>query len=200
MVFLLFPSLAMADSLLNEANKCKTISSRLERLDCFDAVFNTETTVLEKTSIIKPEVWTRAFSSEMNREVNDNHPLTSLSHEKEQDIWVTIPSIDRSRPEAVLMFSCIDNISRIDVALKQKIELFRIEMASNSFPSSLWKIDDTGFVLSSARGLTAIELMKKIASQSQLVLESTLDDVNGLSFDTTYLANSLKPLRLRCRW
>lgn len=98
------------------------------------------------------------------------------------------------------MMSCINNISHLDLLLHKNIEQARVNISANTFQSSLWRTDDSGFVVSSSRGIFAIDMMKKIASSSNLQLRSDIAVVNGLKFNTENLSKVLIPLRKSCGW
>ncbi|MEI8630931.1 type VI secretion system-associated protein TagO [Vibrio sp. PP-XX7] len=97
------------------------------------------------------------------------------------------------------MMSCIDRISRIDLALPQAIPDPRVKLSVKN-ATQYWRSDDTGLLLSSGRGIPAIHLMEKIASQKQTVLHSNSTVVDGLVFDTHQLEKALTPLKQRCGW
>lgn len=186
---------------LLEAKKCSEVDARLERLDCFDNVFNTSAPEIISLEEIKPEIWSRGIELEKNREVGNKKALVStLSPKNDLDVWVTLPSINNGKNSAILMMSCINNISRIDILLSEKIAQARINLYANSFKSMQWKTDDTGFILSSARGVFAISLMKEISLLPELELRSDVKSINGLKFNTDGLSSILVPLRKRCQW
>lgn len=189
--------------LLNEAKACVSISARLERLDCFNSIFKTSLPEIALLKEVKPELWSRGMAVEQQRVKGDLLPLTSSENESaDSDIWVTLPAVSHSEdgPDAVLMMSCINNISHLDLLLHKNIEQARVNISANTFQSSLWRTDDSGFVVSSSRGIFAIDMMKKIASSSNLQLRSDIAVVNGLKFNTENLSKVLIPLRKSCGW
>lgn len=200
-VLFIFPSLVMANNALTEdAKKCTSINARLERLDCFDKVFNTKLPQVEPRQAIKSEAWYRGMALENKRVENNLRPLISDAIDNSNDIWLTLPSLSDSNTQGVLMLSCIDNISRLDLLLKEKISQVRLEISANAFKTSLWRVDNSGYVLSSARGLPAIELIKDISNFPMLKIESEDAVINGMSFNTRDLSTSLTSLRRNCRW
>lgn len=194
---------AQQSSLLNEAKACTSITARLERLDCFDRIFKTTLPEIALLKEVKPEIWSRGMAVEQQRVKGDLLPLISSGNgSADSDIWVTLPATSHSHDGqgAVLMMSCINNISHLDLLLHKNIEQARVNISANTFKSSLWRTDDSGFVVSSSRGLFAIELMKKISSSSNLQLRSDIDVINGLKFNTENLSEVLIPLRKSCGW
>ncbi|GLT13678.1 type VI secretion system-associated protein VasI [Vibrio algivorus] len=189
--------------ILNEAKACTSITARLERLDCFDRIFNTSLPEITSLKEVKPEAWSRGMAVEQSRIKGDMFPLISNGNGKtSSDIWVTLPAVNHSEDgqNAVLMMSCINNISHLDLLLHKNIEQARVNVSANTFKSSLWKTDDSGFVISSSRGVFAIGMMKSISLSSSLDLSSDIESINGLKFNTENLSKVLIPLRKSCGW
>ncbi|MCG9583083.1 type VI secretion system-associated protein TagO [Vibrio tubiashii] len=185
--------------LLEKAQQCTSISERLDRLSCFDEAFQTPTVSnLAVKSDDRPPAWHTAFdSSEGNGPLN----VVEKGTEKEGDAWVTVTAMHSDGvPSPVLMMSCINKISRIELALPQAMEDARIRVSVAGGPNQSWRSDDIGVLFSSARGVPAISMMKVMARESRLTLRSNSPVVDGLQFDTTGLSQALKPLRSRCGW
>lgn len=184
---------------LIRGKQCTLISERLERLSCFDDVFQTPTTSnRQSVSDDKPQAWHIAFETS-----DSDAPLNVIESgtEQEGDAWLTLASQHaEGEPAAVLMMSCINKISRIELALPEAIEDGRIRVSIAGGPSQSWRSDDIGVLFSSARGLPAISMMKVMALDTRLVLRSNSQTVDGLQFDTTGLNQALTPLRARCGW
>ncbi|MCG9649420.1 type VI secretion system-associated protein TagO [Vibrio brasiliensis] len=187
------------DSLVIKGQQCSLISERLERLSCFDAVFQTPTASNRSTiSDDKPQAWHTAFDT-----ADGNAPLSIVENgsDKEGDAWLTLTANHAEGDSApVLMMSCINKISRIELALPQAIEDGRIRVSIAGGPNQSWRSDDIGVLFSSARGLPAISMMKVMSRQARLTLRSNSQVVDGLQFDTTGLNQALKPLRTKCGW
>lgn len=194
-------SYANSSDQLSLAKQCSTVSTRLERLDCFDRVFNTPKQDTAVFKNVKPEAWSRGVALEKNRENGRSQALASRSNsESSSDIWLTLPSINQQGSSTILMMSCIDSITRIDLLTNRSIPQARVNISINEQGSTVWKSDDSGFVVSSARGIPAINLMKEVIRSSTLVLHSELTELDGLTFDTKELSTILAPLRQRCQW
>ncbi|MEZ9177991.1 type VI secretion system-associated protein [Vibrio kanaloae] len=178
------------------AQQCTTVIKRLERLRCFDQAM--ETPVQQAThpmKLDKPQAWRTAFTSALKAQpinVNERH---------NGDVWLTlsIPQTNAS-PSPVLMMSCINKISRIELALPIALEAARLEMSVTSGPKQYWRSDDIGVLFSSARGLPAISMMKAMLKSPRLTLRSNSSLVDGLQFDSTDLDSALIPLRQQCGW
>ncbi|MDC5803557.1 type VI secretion system-associated protein VasI [Vibrio europaeus] len=184
---------------LEKAQQCTSVSERLDRLSCFDEVFQTPTVSnLAVKHDDRPPAWHTAFESSKG-----NEPLNVVEKgtEKEGDAWVTVTAKHADGvPSPVLMMSCINKISRIELALPQAMEDARIRVSVAGGPNQSWRSDDIGVLFSSARGVPAISMMKVMSRESRLTLRSNSPVVDGLQFDTTGLSQALKPLRSRCGW
>lgn len=209
MVIMLFIQLPLVSkvradqsALLNQAKECTKVTARLERLDCFDRIFNTSLPDIAALQEVKPEIWSRGIELEKQRANSESLALISTPNtDNPADIWVTLPAIKVDGEVApILMLSCVDNISRLDLLLRKGVTQARVNISANTFSPSLWRTDDSGFVLSSARGLLAIDLMKKISSSPMIELHSDITTINGLKFNTQNLSKIFIPLRKSCHW
>lgn len=227
--------LALADELpiinntFAQGNVCTKIEGRLERLKCFDQIFNTpieyaqenvETVVTQR----KSAVWKRAIAGESTRKNKQGFNLTYADADNENtNMWLTVTSkgayhsdpsslellstplskkIAHTKRLPILMLSCLDNISRVEIVLPNGIKSARMRITIPGDPvlTQTWNSDDAGFVVRSGRGIPAIEIMKTMLSSVQLVIRSDSAELDGLYFDTTDLSQSIKPLRKACRW
>lgn len=184
---------------LKSAQQCTSISERLERLNCFDQLFQTPTQLNDnRKADDKPQAWHTAFDTSMGSE-----PLNVVEKgsEKEGDAWLTLTAKHADKDTApVLMMSCINNISRIELALPLALEDARIRVSIAGGPTQSWRSDDLGVLFSSARGIPAISMMKAMSKDARLELRSNSPAVDGLKFDASGLSQALKPLRSRCGW
>lgn len=189
---------------LEAASQCVQIDARLERLACFDRVFETPVQVAMPTvQSHLPPSWQRAMQAVQNS--NENWTLTTEGEGKGSNAWVTLTAInqktrfaDNAKP--VLMLSCIDNLSRVELALPSGVSDARIEISAAGVDSQYMRSDDSGTLMSSARGMPAISMMKSMAGQSRLLLRSNAPFADGLQFDTEPLKHALGALRERCGW
>jgi type VI secretion system protein VasI len=197
-----------SDLLVRQANQCRDVNERLERLRCFDRVFSTpvedEKVVLKKHM---PASWERAMTSATKADANT---LMSLSFEgtkdsMDGDAWLTLTANngrtrfpDSAKP--VLMMSCIDRLSRIELVLPDEIPDARVKISLVGGSAQYWRSDDTGYLLASSRGMPAIAMMKKMSSERRSVLRSNSKFIDGLTFNTESLPSAIKVLRQRCRW
>lgn len=178
------------------AIKCAKITSRLERLSCFDNIFSPirETSYYQKD--IRPKVWFKANENELKRSEGNDLPLLSSSNNNSKDRWLTIP--DNNNRKTILMMSCIDQISRIELISPQIISEARVHFLIDEVGKFTWRTDDSGYLLEGSRGIPAIDVMKKIMNLKILSIRSNLPSINGLEFNIVDL--DLAPLRQSCRW
>ncbi|KOO16517.1 type VI secretion protein [Vibrio xuii] len=182
-----------------QADQCRIIAKRLERLRCFDQLFDTPVALKgDKRESDKPKVWMLAYPE--NKTGNALGPTLNESDSGE-DAWVTLSALPQGEADSpVLVMSCMDEISRVQLALPKPLIDARISVSVAQGQRESWRSDDEGVVFSSAQGLPAIELMKRMAQQRKVTLRSNSDTVDGLQFDTVALQAALRPLRQRCRW
>ncbi|EGU43900.1 type VI secretion-associated protein, VC_A0118 family [Vibrio ichthyoenteri ATCC 700023] len=192
---------------LEQAQNCTQINARLERLACFDTLFQTPTKVHLESSY-RPDVpasWQRAYDSLSQYQAEDVSHLTTKGTAERGNAWVTLVALnektafdDNAKP--ILLMSCIDNLSRVELAFPSAIDDAQVNISIVGMRSQSWRSDDIGLLFSSGRGIPAIEMMKAMAKQPRLVLRSNSRIVDGLWFDASTLSSSLVALRSRCGW
>ncbi|CED56778.1 type VI secretion-related protein VasI [Aliivibrio wodanis] len=192
------------ENLVEQANQCRQIPARLDRLTCFDAVFATP--LEEHTSLAAdnsyPSEWNRAIEARDDLEPGEGWALVVEGKGKEGSAWVALPAQNTMFAEQdapVLLLSCINNLSRVELALPQEAVDARIQVSVRG-AMQYWRSDDDGVLFSSARGLPAIDMMKRIANDPYLTLRSNSDFADGLQFNTRDLKHGLRALRERCGW
>ncbi|EHT4939586.1 type VI secretion system-associated protein TagO [Vibrio vulnificus] len=190
-------------SILEQAEQCRNITTRLERLACFDRAFSISP---EKMIILPtnsyPREWKRAMDAIELTSYQRGWILENTGDGRGSSAWIAlpaqnVPTDDQGPP--VLLLSCINNLSRIELALPQAVVDARIQISVHQ-KTQFWRSDDTGVLFSSARGMPAIEMMKLVASEPRLLLRSNASFADGLQFDTQGLNEALNALRERCGW
>lgn len=197
-----------SDERVTMAESCAQIPSKLERLACFDGLFHTQasTTVVPQEAINTnpyPEAFKVAMESEKARQQGmsfiSGHPLGAT-----EDLWLTAPAVGALPPRPVLMLSCIDSISRVELMLPTPLKdgwaLVGLQINGIEQLSQRWLSDDTGFIFRTGRGLPAIQVMKALISGDDVHLRSANKEIDGLHFDTRELGRQIKSLRQSCRW
>ncbi len=197
-------------SVVKQAQTCSAIPTRLERLACFDGVFNTPVDADNEQTIanIKPEAYQRAHASEAARSEGEQGFVMRYTDPEDHSkgIWMTataIPDRGQQREDMpILMLSCIDSISRMELVLPKTTSAGKaMVLVSGSFAvTDRWLSDDSGTIMHAGRGIPAINVMKALMSSSGSVLRSELDEIGNLTFDTEGLTSSIRPMRNTCRW
>ncbi|WP_235614234.1 type VI secretion system-associated protein VasI [Salinivibrio sp. HTSP] len=195
-----------AQQQVEQANQCRAVTSRLDRLACFDRVFNTQVAPAEPTDnqSQKPLQWRRAMTA-AQESAPQSWSLTEKGEGRGSSAWITLRASNlstgfRGSEQPLLMLSCIDNLSRIELMLPEPIEDGRMKLTFPNGQTQYWRNGDLGIVLSSSRGLPAIRLMKALAREDRLTIRSNSQYVDGLTFDTQPLPETLGALRSRCGW
>ncbi|MDD1780511.1 type VI secretion system-associated protein TagO [Enterovibrio sp. ZSDZ35] len=198
---------AVADNQVSAAETCTLIPSRLERLACFDKVFDTPVSheLALSTAPRKPALWVKAAESEKRRQPLQTGFIVNVSDEMESmpGAWVTSPAVvETDQAPAILMFGCIDDISRVELVLPNMVNSGRVPITTyaKNKDTRAWMSDDSGYVLSAGRGMPAIVLMKSMLSQSSVSLRSNSAIVGDVRFDISNINEAVKPLRKMCGW
>lgn len=193
-----------ADQRLAQAEQCSLVSGRLERLDCFDRVFRTPLPEKELTGQVYPESWQRAMDA-AHQDGNKLRTLVTQGTGKGSSAWLAFTAMNthtqfQGNAKPILLMSCMNNLSRVELVLPDPVQDGRIRIAVAGGQQQYWRSDDLGVLMSSARGLPAIDMMKAMTAGNRLVLRSNSNFADGLEFDTRGVADELSALRQRCGW
>ena len=219
----LAPGLALAEALAATLNTqrpdntqatvsamsaCRKAPAALERLDCYDHVLAPEqpegfTHALAKARY-EGEAWKRAFTQEKQRPDNSTALMMTRTPGEHPTVIITTPAIGNVPPRPVLMFSCVDNITRMQVALTQsrtENDLNVVLIADNRQLRSHWFIRENGTLLESSRGLSGIDEIKHLFGAKMLTIGTGTDSAAGkLTFNIDGLVKTIAPLRDACHW
>ena len=197
-----------AQTTLNAMSACRKEPAALERLDCYDRILAPEqpegfTRALAKARY-QGEAWTRAFAQEKQRTDNSTMLLMTESPGERPTVIITTPAIGNVPPRPVLMFSCVDNITRMQVALthsRTENDLDVVLNADNRPFRSHWFIRENGYLLEASRGLSGIDEIKQLSGAKTLTIDTGTDSATGkLTFNIDGLAKTIAPLRDACHW
>ncbi|AZQ10870.1 type VI secretion system-associated protein VasI [Shewanella khirikhana] len=194
---------AHADT-LSEAKSCTLIQARLERLACFDAVFQTQVSPdsLVVNARREPDSVVFANASEALR--SDRSGFIAAPSNTERDYRFTASALGALPPRPILMLSCVDDISRVELILPKAVAASKVSVTLASSNGGAmtqdWLSDDTGHIYRSGRGLVAIGVMKHVLRGNELTLSSDVEAIEGLRFDTSHLAEVIAPMRGACKW
>ncbi|MGO1296481.1 MAG: type VI secretion system-associated protein VasI [Vibrio sp.] len=197
-------SAASQDQPLQQAQQCSKITGRLERLDCFDKVFKTPINIEQSQGQAYPTAWQRAMQAAHN--AGDEHrSLVTEGEGRGSSAWIALTATNAATQFAgnakpVLLMSCMHNLSRVEIALPKPVKDGRIRIAVAGGQEQYWRSDDVGVLMSSARGLPAIRMMKAMTQGPSLTLRSNARFADGLHFNTRDIATQLSALRDRCGW
>ena len=150
------------------------------------------------------EAWTRATEQEKHRQGNTTELLVTQVPGERPTVVITTPAIGHVPPRPVLMFSCVDNITRMQVALMHPLDVHDIAVtltADNRALRSHWFVRENGTLLESSRGLSGIDEIKQLFGAKTLTVDTGADNAAGkLTFNIDGLARAIAPLRDACHW
>lgn len=194
---------ATMDETLAAARQCTQETARLERLACFDAVFETplhaEADARAAMPGRQPTEWLAAYAQETRRTPQDG----ALRGQGDAGEMVTLPALGAVPPRPLLTVRCDNNITHFALMLPKPTssERVRLTLASGaSRQAQMWRVRDDGFVVSGGRGLPAIDTIKTLVNAPKLTLAADESSVDGLVFDLAGLRHALTPLREQCGW
>ncbi len=214
-----------AHNQLEQGRTCAQMTdSRLARLSCFDAVFNTPLSTQKATPIIpssavdpRPALWHQVIKQEGARTspTQEARELGFISNKaskrlSEKDlskgkvrIILTQSATGTFPPRPVLVFSCIDNITRLQLLLHSPIDEGVMPLSllidDKALPSR-WFSEENGYLIRAGRGLPGIQDIKAMLHKKRLVIRSKTTEIDGLSFDLTNLNAAIDSLRQACHW
>lgn len=180
--------------------RCRSESSALVRLDCYDKAL-APTMELTPVPLNTGPAWQRAMDQEKNRADHSTAFLVTEGEGTNPMVLITTPAIGVPPPRPVLMLSCIDNITRLQVALigPQKAAAIKLTADNTRFDVH-WFLRENGYLLESSRGLAGIDEIKRLMSAETLTIEGSNSAFPRLTFSISQLPQVLKPLRNACHW
>lgn len=201
------PPESNAQTMLNAMMVCRREPAALERLDCYDHILASEQPgfdgALVKASY-EGEGWKRAFTQEKQRPDNSTTLMLTQSGEKRPTVIITTPAVGNVPPRPVLMFSCVDNITRMQVALARAMipdDIAVTLITDNGRFQSHWFIRENGYLLEASRGLSGIDDIKQLfGSKTLTIITGTDSAATKLTFNIDGLAKTIAPLRDACHW
>lgn len=187
---------------------CRKEPAALERLDCYDRILAPVPAQGFAGALVKArydgESWTRALAQERQRTDNSTELLITRSEGGHPTVIITTPAIGSLPPRPVLMFSCVDNITRMQVALaspRRENDIPVKLVTDRSQFRSRWFVRENGSLLEASRGLLGIDEIKQLFGAKTLTLDTGTDSAAGkLTFNIDGLAQTITPLREACHW
>src|SRR5690554_3350649 len=190
---------ASPEALLSRAQACTAVDSRLERLGCYDALFQRESEVPTPADP-RSALWHTINAQEAERNGDD---MGLLVREVRDDVRISVPALGSVPPRPHLVFACENNITRFQLHLPQALEAPRVQVRLRSSGRELeqvWQARDGGYVVSGGRGLPGIATLQQLLNGDELALASDQVALDGLRFEIKGLRQALQPLREACRW
>lgn len=199
---------ADAQTTLNAMSACRTEPAALERLDCYDRILSPVPAQGFAGALVKArydgESWTRALAQERQRTDNSTGLLITRTEGERPTVIITTPAIGNLPPRPVLMFSCVDNITRMQVALaspRRENDISVVLGTDRSQFRSRWFVRENGSLLEASRGLSGIDEIKQLFGAKTLTLDTGTGSAAGkLTFNIDGLAQTITPLREACHW
>ncbi|EJI9012493.1 type VI secretion system-associated protein VasI [Escherichia albertii] len=197
-----------ATTTVQAMQSCRREPAALERLDCYDRILAPEQPNFGNTALVKAsfvgEAWTRATEQEKRRQGNTTELLMTQVPGERQTVVITTPAIGHVPPRPVLMFSCVDNITRMQVALMHPLDAHDIAITLDADSRALrshWFVRENGVLLESSRGLSGIDEIKQLFGAKTLLIDTGADSAAGkLTFNIDGLSQVIAPLRDACHW
>ncbi|EFE05976.1 type VI secretion system-associated protein VasI [Citrobacter youngae] len=195
-----------AQATLRAMQTCRGEPAALERLDCYDRLLAPLSPAGFGGALVKASfvgtAWTRAMEQEKHRQGNTTDLLTTQTPGDRPTVVITTPAIGHLPPRPVLMFSCVDNITRMQIALTTPREDNDIPVTlktDNGQFHSRWFVRENGTLLESSRGLSGIDEIKPLFGANTLTIE-TGSGSTSLTFNISGLSQAIAPLREACHW
>lgn len=193
---------------LDAMNVCRKEPAALERLDCYDNILSPQPDAGFAGALVKArydgEARRRAFEQEKQRQDSTTGLLLTRTEGERQTVIITTPAIGSLPPRPVLVFSCVDNITRMQVALtasRQESDIPVTLKTENGAFRSRWFVRENGFLLEASRGLAGIDEIKQLFGAKALTLDTGTGSAAGtLTFNIDGLAQTIAPLREACHW
>ncbi|EBX8629350.1 type VI secretion system-associated protein TagO [Salmonella enterica] len=195
------------DELVQAMQTCRAEPAALVRLDCYDRLLPPDRPDISG-ALVKAtspgNAWQRAIEQEKQRTEHDTAFLVTKSEGESAAVIITTPALGSMPPRPVLMFSCVDNITRMQIALPRPYK-------GNDIPITLrtdtgqfhtrWFIRESGYLLEASRGLAGIDEIKQLFGAKTLTINTGTDGATRqLTFTISGLTQTLEPLREACHW
>ncbi|NDL71894.1 type VI secretion system-associated protein VasI [Vreelandella alkaliphila] len=204
-VFLMLGALVSAplhaegdNALIVRAQTCAEEPSRLERLNCYDAIFQEVLPVDESSEL--PDLW---YAIERQERARHEDNVGLIVQETGSNVLISVPALGTTPPRPILVIACEKLITRFQLHLPTPLNEARVNLrlASNgNTVQQQWRVRDGGHVVSGGRGLPAIETLRQLLNANEVTLHSDVTALDELRFDTTGLRQVIQPLREACRW
>lgn len=192
---------------------CTDIRSSIQRLACFDELFDTPIYIKAITipEVLKPNygIVDIVNQSESQRET-DSYDLfinASVEHSdtEQKRVVLTAPAIGAIGVRPILALSCIDNISRLQVIFSQPLNATRVNLTihdkkGKKVLSEQWKVIGGGYIVDAGRGIPSIRIIQRLRKSNRITFSSDQSPLEGLVFDLGKLPKYIVELATACHW
>lgn len=217
LVLLIFSKMAWSENqqAIKSPENCTEIKSSLKRLTCFDQHFKTPIKIINKkesTGFLQTRQ-SKIMQMAMRIEEDRNDETTGLLREEiiehesadQQRIILTTPAIGSHPPRPLLMISCINNITRLQIGLHNSINRGRVDVAlglknRRQQTDYSWRVLGNGRIIDAGHGIPSINLLKTMIGHTRLLIHSEDMSLEGLTFDITGFTHYIKSFRIACHW
>ncbi|MGP9665831.1 type VI secretion system-associated protein VasI [Halomonas sp. AOP22-C1-8] len=185
-------------ALLKSAQTCAEDTSRLERLNCYDALFLEANLSVGENEL--PALW-RAIERQESARPDDNVGL--IVNESGESVLISVPALGTTPPRPIMVVACERLITRFQLHLPTPISGARVDLqitGNGRAVQQQWRIRDGGRVVSGGRGLPAIDTLRQLLDANEVTLRSDIKELDGLRFNVAGLRQEIAPLREACRW
>lgn len=209
------PELSPAEATLKAMSSCRAEPASLERLDCYDQlltpVYPDFSGALVRAKV-QGEAWQRAFAQEAQRDDHSTQFLTRITEGDRPSVVITTPALGSLPPRPVLMFSCIDNITRMQIALPKPLDSQpdMVMTTEKIHVDARWFLRENDSLLESSRGLPGIDEIKQLFGAKTLTVTfntsthnasaNKITAISSLTFNISDLDKALGPMRVACHW
>lgn len=200
---------------IKKPENCTEIKASLPRLTCFDQYFKTPIKIINKkkdNSLLftrQLEIMQMAMRIEEGRNDGTSGLLREeiVEHEsaEQQRIILTTPAIGSHPPRPLLMISCINNITRLQIGLHTGINRGRVDVAlglknRTQQTDYSWRVLGNGQIIDAGHGIPSINLLKTMIGHTRVLIHSEDMSLEGLTFDITGFTHYIKSFRIACHW
>ncbi|OTA19095.1 hypothetical protein Xbed_02651 [Xenorhabdus beddingii] len=185
---------------LDELHACRFEPSPLIRLACYDRALNH----LRFKNVHIPienmgPLWRQAMEQEMKRTDYSTGFMVTQGEKGAGPVILTTPAVGVPPPRPVLMLSCIDSITRLQVALPKAVDSGAVTVSTDRTQyRTEWFVREQGYLWESSRGLPGIEEIKRLMDSERVTI--TGSHGRPVTFNISQLEQAAKPLRAACRW
>ncbi len=190
-----------------EVDACRSIEYDRERLLCFDLLLDTPFyyTEVEEIEAVRapekiykdhPQEWRLAERINQSRPQNYTGFWTHIEKYPHYDaLYFTQPVEDLG----ILVFSCVNNISRIEVMLDEPLQsgIIPVSVTARNQFDKRWLLDDTGYILREGRGIPSIDIMRDMIGLSAFTLQ--IKD-RRYTIPLGPFASQVRDLQIMCHW